>query len=710
MFNKLNFKQTFATLVLFALSMQMVSFSVFGQSFEKDQPEEVVNEKPSGPVDEIRQTKIASDLESRALELSAGMRSDDTQKIIIQLKSDSGLDELKDTALSPATQATLFAQEVQKNKEKVGILVTDLMSVGGQVKKAFNRLGLVSAELPLSKIRQLSESDDVAFISPDVETIALGHVETTTGANLVRNLTSGTTLDGRGIGVAVIDSAYYLDNEMFRQSNGTMIQQVNRDMLGIGMMATDGNGHGTHVSSLIAGNPSFVGGAYTGIAPGVKLIPIRALGTLGSGLSSDVIAALDWIIANKAVHNIRVVNMSLGTPASQSYMTDPLCLAARRAVNAGIVVVASAGNNGKDINGAKRYGTINSPGIEPSVITVGATNTYGTDARSDDTIASYSSKGPTRGWSVAGNGARVYDNLIKPDLVAPGNKLIAAMSTQSTNAVVPNLVIDYPGLNARQPDYHLDWTTYQMVGVKNGAMWLSGTSMSAPLVSGTVALMLQANPSLTPNLVKAILMYSAQPLLNVNTVEQGAGELNVDGAVRLAKLVKTTLPTTNGTAMLTAALPSNQYSTIGGQRAYWGKGVITNFGFIYGNDLMNKWQGMYASGVLVSDSTPFSGTTISKSTTMTSGSLNLFQGAIKNNGVLVSDGKVYLSSNAMGSRPIPFVNWQGVLVSDGVLVGDGVLISDGVLVGDGVLVSDGNPAWANAIYGDNTAGMTLIGY
>ena len=133
-------------------------------------------------------------------------------------------------------------------------------------------------------------------------------------------------------------------------------------------------------------------------------------------------------------------------------------------------MVASAGNNGKDINGAKRYGTINSPGIEPSVITVGATNTYGTDARSDDTIASYSSKGPTRGWETATNGARVYDNMIKPDLVAPGNKLIGAQSTQNTNAVIPTLCIYYPGLNARQPDYHFDWNTYTYSGLKNGAI------------------------------------------------------------------------------------------------------------------------------------------------------------------------------------------------------------------------------------------------
>ena len=707
--NRLNFKQFFAAFALLAMSVQMFSFSIFAQSLKNEMSQEVIKTNQDEQADLTPKSKIAPDLEEKSGELSNGLRADEPQKVIIQLKSETSLNEMLGNTVNEAERAKLFEREVQANKSKKGLLMSDLTEVGGTIQKSFNNLGLVSAELPLSKITELAQSENVAYISPDREASATGHVETTTGTNLVRSLVSGTTLDGRGIGVAVIDSSYYIDNELFRQANGTMIQQVNQDMRGWNMMVTDGNGHGTHVSSLIAGNPSFVGGYYSGVAPGVKIINVRVLDAEGKGNASHVIGALDWIIANKSAHNIRVVNMSLGTPASQSYKTDPLCLAARRAVNAGIVVVASAGNNGKDAAGAKRYGSINSPGIEPSVITVGATNTYGTDVRSDDTIASYSSKGPTRGYETV-NGARVYDNLIKPDLVAPGNKLIGAQSTQNTNAVVPTLVIYYPLLNARQPDYYYDWNTSTFSGLKNGTMFLSGTSMSAPLVSGAAALMLQANPSLTPNLVKAILMYSAQPMNGVNTLEQGAGQLNIDGAVRLAKLVKTTLPTTNGSSLLTASLPKDQRSTIAGQYVYWGKGVVTNYGFLSGNDLMNKWQKMYANGVLISDGTPFSGSTLTKSTTLTSGTLSLYQGAIRNNGVLISDGTAYLSSNAMGGRPTPFINWQGVLVSDGVLVGDGVLISDGVLVGDGVLISDGNPAWANAVYGDNTAGMVSAGY
>ena len=143
------------------------------------------------------------------------------------------------------------------------------------------------------------------------------------------------------------------------------------------------------------------------------MISLAVLDGTGVGVSSNVIAAIDWCITNKATYNIRVINMSLGAPAKDSYKTDPLCLAARRAHNAGIVVVAAAGNRGKSLLGQKAYGGIDSPGIEPSVITVGATNSFGTDARSDDTIATYSSRGPTRGYSTDASGVKHYDNLIK---------------------------------------------------------------------------------------------------------------------------------------------------------------------------------------------------------------------------------------------------------------------------------------------------------
>src|SRR3712207_3747081 len=232
-------------------------------------------------------------------------------------------------------------------------------------------------------------------------------------------------------------------------------------------------------------------------------------------------------------YRVRVVNLSLGAPAVDSYKTDPLCHAVRRLADAGFVVVAAAGNDGKTSTerygaDAKTYGLIHSPGNEPSAITVGASNTFGTDARGDDGVATYSSRGPTRSFWTDDAGTKHYDNLVKPDLVAPGNKLVYAEALDNR-------------LVAANPSLHFETGEEGGGGETSRMMYLSGTSVSAPVVAGTAALMLQVNPSLTPNLVKALLMYTAQPLAGFNMLEQGAGQLNVEGAVRLARLVRTDL-------------------------------------------------------------------------------------------------------------------------------------------------------------------------
>jgi len=205
-------------------------------------------------------------------------------------------------------------------------------------------------------------------------------------------------------------------------------------------------------------------------------------------------------------------------PAINSSQFDPLCRAVRRLVDRGIFVVAAAGNNGKDSSGQKVYGQVHSPGNEASALTVGAVDTQGTDSRGDDTIATYSSRGPTRSFWTDEFGVKHFDNIIKPELSAPGNKTIFAESPGNF------ILSQNPSLDAGVSGND---TRKQMI--------LSGTSMAAPLAAGAAALLFEANPTLSPNLIKAILMYTAQQLPNYNMFEQGAGELNVDGAVRVAR-------------------------------------------------------------------------------------------------------------------------------------------------------------------------------
>ena len=165
--------------------------------------------------------------------------------------------------------------------------------------------------------------------------------------------------------------------------------------------------------------PAFAGG----IAPGAQLVNVRVLSSAGLGYTSDVIAGIDWAIAQQAQYNIRVINLSLGHPVVEPALTDPLCQAVARAVSRGIVVAVSAGNEGRSRSGVPVLGGIESPGNSPFAVTVGALNTWGTVDRSDDTVAEYSSRGPAR-----------FDVAVKPDIAAPGNRI---ESLQANGSYLP---------------------------------------------------------------------------------------------------------------------------------------------------------------------------------------------------------------------------------------------------------------------------------
>ncbi len=326
--------------------------------------------------------------------------------------------------------------------EKVSIIVqqagpaSDLRSAlnanGGSELHSFPALGFHVLNLPESAIPAISGRADVAYVSPNRVTQVLGHLSATTGADLVR-VTSGTNVngvDGTGIGIAVLDSGVYADHVSFLDRNNGNRIALSLDFTGENRV-DDPYGHGTVVASIAAGNGRIASGSYVGIAPNARLFNLRVLNSEGQGTVAGVLGALNWVALNAQAFNIRVVNMSLGMPAIDSYVNDPICLSVRRLVDSGIVVVAAAGNNGRDVDGNKVYGQIHSPGIEPSAITVGASNTFGTDSRTDDQVASYSSRGPTRSRWADSSGITHYDNIIKPDLVAPGNKLVFAKSPGS---------------------------------------------------------------------------------------------------------------------------------------------------------------------------------------------------------------------------------------------------------------------------------------
>ncbi|MDT5261736.1 MAG: serine protease AprX, partial [Acidobacteriota bacterium] len=327
--------------------------------------------------------------------------------------------DLLELARDPEARNRRVRVILQENDGRDAQLATALRSEI-KTRGRFETLGARVVELPARLVERLSEQKGVRFVSLDRETVSFGHVSRTTGTDEVRE-TVGTNvngLDGAGIGIAVLDSGIDTDHIAFLDERNGLRVVKSLDFTGEGR-TDDPFGHGTHVASIAAGNGRISRAEYVGIAPAAKIINLRVLGSKGTGRTSSILSALEWVLQNRAAYNIRVVNMSLGTAAVESYRNDPLCKAVRRLVDAGLVVVAAAGNNGKDAAGNKVYGAIHSPGDEPSALTVGASNTFGTDPRDDDGVTTYSSRGPTRGTWTDNAGVVQHDNLIKPDLVAP---------------------------------------------------------------------------------------------------------------------------------------------------------------------------------------------------------------------------------------------------------------------------------------------------
>ena len=376
-----------------------------------------------------------------------------------------------------------------------------------------------------AEITDLASDADVDHLSGDLPVrVTMSVSNQSTAADQVRAGVSGGLLglgaiagvSGQGVGVAVIDSGISPHAALARKVVAN-VSFVTGDT-----QTADVYGHGTHVAGIIAGSGGPALGVtplYTGgIAPGAQLINVRVLGADGSGYTSDVIAGIDWVIAHRVAYNIRVVNLSLGHPVTEPAATDPLCEEVQKAVSAGIVVVVSAGNSGKAADGSPVLGGITSPGNSPFALTVGALNTWGTVARSDDSVTTYSSRGPTR-----------YDLAVKPDVAAPGNKIISLEAAGST-------------LSAGYPVLHVAGSG------SNAYMQLSGTSMAAPMVSGGVALLLQGNRALSPAQIKLALQSSATYVPEGGLVGAGAGSVNFWGARKIAAngLVASLVTTVSG--------------------------------------------------------------------------------------------------------------------------------------------------------------------
>ena len=307
---------------------------------------------------------------------------------------------------------------------------------------------------------------------------------------------------GAGVTVAVVDSGISAHPAL----TGKVLAHVSK--IAGDPTTNDAHGHGTHIAGIIAGNSSaskYVTSLYRGgIAPDVKLINVRVLGANGSGWTSDVIAGIEWVIENRDKYKIRAINLSLGHPVTEPSTTDPLCIAVMKATAAGIVVIASAGNAGKTEDGTPILGGITSPGNSPHAITVGAMNTKGTISRADDIMTTYSSRGPTK-----------FEHAVKPDMVAPGNKVVSLETAGSY-------------LQTHYAQFHMAGTR------TNGYMHLSGTSMSAAVVTAGVALLMQAHPNISATQLKIALQTGSTYMKDGGLMAGGAGSVNFWASRKMA--------------------------------------------------------------------------------------------------------------------------------------------------------------------------------
>ncbi len=464
-----------------------------------------------------------------------------------------------------------------------------VVTKGGSLHHELRSINAGAFRVPASMLAELAQDPEVKYVSldrPVGASLALASQSPDLYEGAVQALSGWNLYNGSGIGIAVIDSGITNNGDF-----GSRIVYNQSFVSGQTSTTTDPYGHGTHVAGILAGDGTNSTGSnfsktFVGIAYGAKLINLRVLDQNGAGTDSQVIAAIQQAISLKSKYNIRIINLSLGRGVYESYTQDPLCQAVESAWKAGIFVAVAAGNNGRS-NAAKTngYGTINAPGNDPYVMAVGAMKPMATSWNTDDLIASYSSKGPT-----------LFDHVVKPDIVAPGNEIISTLA--STSATL------YSSANSIPTNYYNNKGT---TAASTKYFKLNGTSMATPVVAGTVALMLNKNSALTPDQIKALLMVSAYRNFPTNSSATdpstgntytsqydvftiGAGYVNIQNVLVNTAMAPATVgvaksPTVAKDAAGNFHIVTGSSVQFGAVRSVWGTSVVWGTAVFSGTDV-----------------------------------------------------------------------------------------------------------------------------
>ena len=429
----------------------------------------------------------------------------------------------------------------------VGVEVTRL---GGVVEKELRGLGAAIVTLPDDAADRLRQSAGVLGVTPDAPLELQGaRYDANTDAGSMYNVAQvtgakrvwGAGLTGKGVDVALIDSGVAPVPGLDAPGQVVNGPDLSFESQSPATRYVDTFGHGTFMAGIIASNDGNLtsSNTYTGMAPGSRVISLKVADAQGRTDVSQVIAAIDWVVQHRKDPglNIRVLNLSFGTPSLQRYVLDPLAYAAEVAWHKGVVVVVSAGNDGTGT------GKLLNPAQDPFVLAVGAEDSRGTPSISDDTIPDFSTRG---------------DGTRNPDLVAPGASL--------------------QGL--RVPGSFVDVAYGATAAIEDRFFRGSGTSQAAAVVSGAAALLLEQRPWLTPDQVKALLTRTARSLPAANSQAQGNGLVDVFAASQAAAPVTAqTFLRSTGTGSLDAARGSARLVLNGvaltGEKDIFGKSYST---------------------------------------------------------------------------------------------------------------------------------------
>jgi serine protease AprX len=447
--------------------------------------------------------------------------------------------------------------------------------LGGQVTRALPIVAGFAATVPAAAVGELARLPGVRAVTPDGRVRVQGTASTSNIRSVYPKVIRADAawkrgVTGRGVTVAVLDTGVApnlpdLSGRLVKVRDDLTGQTTPCKNLSGELDCNDRYGHGTFIAGLVAGNGASSGGKWKGVAPEASILSVKAAGADGSADVSNILAAIQWVVSFKERYNIRVLNLSLGTDSTQDWRVDPFNYAVERAWAAGMTVVVAASNKGPAPK------TITKPADDPWVVTVGATDDRGTAALADDQLPDFSGRGPT-GQGVA-----------KPDVVAPGAHVISLRAPGST-------------IDTRFP-YYVDGS------YRRG----SGTSMATGVVSGAVALMLQADPGFTPDRVKHALTATARDAASADPMAVGAGVVDVNAAAFSAPagLANQGLARSNGQGSLALSRGSVQVqldnplgsvlgpvlgATLTAQLLLWNPGGYTGIQWVPANWYLSTWE------------------------------------------------------------------------------------------------------------------------